>query len=58
MIYYYFQGEQQIWLMTLYDKGEAPDLTPKEKQALKSAIETELRARQSDMRAKQRKSKR
>src|SRR6516225_7639887 len=58
VIYYYFQGEQQIWLMTLYDKGEAPDLTPKEKQALKSAIETELRARQSDMRAKQRKSKR
>ena len=58
VIYYYFSGEQQIWLMTLYDKDEAPDLTPKEKQALKSAIETELRARQSAKRAKQRKSKR
>ena len=58
VIYYYFPGEQQTWLMTLYDKDEAPDLTPKEKEALKSAIEPELRARQSAKRAKQRKSKR
>jgi len=58
VIYYYFSGEQQIWLMTLYDKDEASDLTPKEKQALKSAIETELRALQSAKFAKQRKSKR
>ena len=55
MIYYYFLGEQQIWLITLYDKDEASDLTPKERQALKSAIESELRARQA---AKQRKSRR
>ena len=47
VIYNYFPSEQQIWLMTLYDKDEASDLTPKEKQALKSAIETELRARQA-----------
>jgi hypothetical protein len=46
VIYYYFPGEQQIWLITLYDKNEASDLTPKERQALKSAIEIELRARQ------------
>ncbi len=58
MIYYYFLGEQQIWLMTLYDKDEASDLTPKEKQALKSAIETELRARQGAKLAKQRKPRR
>ena len=55
MIYYYFPGEQRIWLMMLYDKDEASDLTPKEKQRLKSAIETELRARQG---AKQRKPRR
>ncbi|PYU22779.1 MAG: toxin [Acidobacteria bacterium] len=55
VIYYYFPGEQQIWLMMLYDKDEASDLTPKEKQRLKSAIETELRARQG---AKQRKPRR
>src|SRR5262250_2991676 len=56
LIYYYFPGEQQIWLVTLYDKNEASDLTPKEKQALKSAIETELRARRAAKLAKQRKS--
>ena len=58
MIYYYFPGEQQIWLITLYDKDEASDLTPKERQALKSAIESELRARQAEKLAKQRKSRR
>src|SRR5438093_10622643 len=58
VIYYYFPGEQQIWLMTLYDKDEASDLTPKETQALKGTIETELQARQSARLAKQRKAKR
>src|SRR5262244_779126 len=58
VIYYYFPSEQQIWLMTLYDKNEASDLTPKEKQTLKSAIEAELRARQAAKRTKQRKMRR
>jgi hypothetical protein len=58
VIYYYFPGEQQIWLMTVYDKDEASDLTPKEKQALKSAIETEFRARQAAKLAKHRKPRR
>jgi len=31
VIYYYFAASQQIWLMTLYDKDEASDLTPKQK---------------------------
>ena len=46
VIYYYFPGKRQIWLMTLYGKNEASDLTSKEKQTLKSAIEDELRLRQ------------
>lgn len=58
VIYYYFPGERQIWLITLYDKDEASDLTPKERQALKSAIEIELRARQATKLAKQKKSRR
>jgi hypothetical protein len=58
VIYCYFPGEQQIWLMTLYDKGEASDLTPKERQALKSAVEIEIRARQAVKLAKPRKSRR
>lgn len=58
VIYYYFPGEQQIWLITLYDKGEASDLTPKERQDLKSAIENEIRAREAVKLAKPRKSRR
>ena len=45
IIYYYFRSDHQIWLMTLYDKGEAADLTAKEKKALKAAIGSELEAR-------------
>jgi hypothetical protein len=45
LIYYHFPSEHQIWLMTLYDKGEASDLTPQEKKSLKAAIEGELKAR-------------
>ena len=46
VIHYYFSSESQIWLMTLYNKDEASDLTPRQKQALKTAIEAEIRARQ------------
>lgn len=45
IIYYYFPSDHQIWLMTLYDKDEAADLTEKEKNALKAAMESELKAR-------------
>jgi len=44
IIYYFFRSDQQIWLMTLYDKGEASDLTAGEKKALKASIESELEA--------------
>jgi len=47
IIYYFFPTDQQIWLMTLYDKDEAADLTPKDKKMLKNAIETELQSRQA-----------
>jgi hypothetical protein len=45
IIYYFFPGARQIWLMTLFGKNEAADLTPKEKRAMKAAIEAELHAR-------------
>src|SRR5580704_6639793 len=45
IIYYYFLSDQQIWLMTLYRKNEAADLTPSEKKALKNEIVKELRER-------------
>lgn len=47
VIYFYFAGDHQIWLMTLYGKNEAADLTPGEKKALKTAIETECTAREA-----------
>jgi hypothetical protein len=58
VIYYYFPGERQIWPITLYGKNEASDLTPKQKQALKSAIEDELRIRQTVRLRKRTKSRR
>ena len=45
IIYYHFRSDHQIWLMTLYGKDEASDLTASEKKALKAAIEKELEAR-------------
>lgn len=45
IIYFYFESEQQIWLMALYGKNEAADLSAKEKTSLKSAIERESRVR-------------
>jgi hypothetical protein len=58
VIYYYFREERQIWLITLYGKNEASGLTPKQKQALKSAIEDELRVRQTVRLRKRTKSRR
>ena len=58
VIHYYFPSEGQIWLMTLYDKNEASDLTAKQKQILKTALEDELRTRQTTKLRKQRKSRR
>jgi hypothetical protein len=45
IIYYHFPSDHQIWLMTVYNKDEASDLTAQQKKALKVAIETELAAR-------------
>jgi hypothetical protein len=45
VIYYYLVSDSQIWLMTLYNKDEAADLSPVEKRLLKAAIEEEIRQR-------------
>ena len=52
MIYFYFESEQQIWLMTLYGKDEAADLTAKEKKTLKAALDREVKARAQERAAK------
>jgi hypothetical protein len=43
--YYWFDGQNQIWLMTVYDKNEAVDLTPGQRKALKAAIDAEKKSR-------------
>jgi hypothetical protein len=45
VIYYWFDGQGQIWLMTIYDKNEAVDLTPEQKRTLKAAIDAEKKSR-------------
>jgi mRNA-degrading endonuclease RelE of RelBE toxin-antitoxin system len=45
VIYYWFDGQNQIWLMTIYDKNEAADLMPEQKRLLKAAIDAEKKTR-------------
>lgn len=58
IIYYHFPSDRQIWLMTLYDKSEASDLTSREKKTLKTAIEHELSVRASKRGVRSRTSRR
>lgn len=45
VIYYWWDGKQQFWLFTLYDKDEMDNLSMKEKKALKDMLKRELEAR-------------
>jgi hypothetical protein len=45
IIYYCFLDDGEIWLLTLFDKDEAVDLTKDEKTQLKRALEAERAAR-------------
>jgi hypothetical protein len=54
IIYYYFASDHQIWLMTVYGKDEASDLTAQQKKALRVAIEEELAARAAKRRVRRR----
>ena len=58
IVYYYFPLDREIWLMTLFDKDETSDPAPKEKKALKAAIEAELGAREAQRERRKRISRR
>jgi hypothetical protein len=45
VIYYCFLSEQEIWLLTLYDKDEAADLTEDERNQLRRMLEAERAVR-------------
>lgn len=52
VIFYYFPADSQVWLVTLYDKGEMVDLTPAERRILKVTIEEETRQRAAHLRSR------
>jgi hypothetical protein len=54
VIYYYLEADSQIWLITVFDKDEAADLSPAERRALKSAVDEERRQRADLRRARER----
>ena len=45
IVYYCFLSDEEIWLLTLYGKDEATDLSRDEKTALRRALEAERAAR-------------
>lgn len=47
IIYYCFLSEQEVWLLTLYDKDEAADLTKEERDQLRRVLEAERAARKA-----------
>jgi hypothetical protein len=49
VIYYCFLSQQEIWLLTLYGKDEASDLSKDEKDRLRRALESERAARRTRM---------
>jgi hypothetical protein len=46
VIYFWWQTGRQIWLFTLYSKGEVSDLTPADKKMLKQRLKIEIGSRQ------------
>ena len=45
VIYFHFPNDEQLWLMTVYDKNEADDLSTQQKKGLKQLIDIEKEAR-------------
>ena len=46
VIYYWWSGNDQFWLFTVYDKDQVDDLTPAQRKVLKHLLKTELENRQ------------
>ncbi len=45
VIYYWWDGGEQFWLFTLYNKDEMDNLSPAEKKTIKALLKAELGAR-------------
>jgi mRNA-degrading endonuclease RelE of RelBE toxin-antitoxin system len=46
VIYFWWQTGRQIWLFTLYSKGEVSDLSSADKKVLKQRLKIEIGSRQ------------
>lgn len=51
-IYYHFEEQNLVWLLTIYDKSEMEDLNQDQKKLLRAAIEREKRARKTKRRTR------
>ena len=45
VIYCWWDGREQFWLFSLYDKDEVSDLSAREKRMLKGMLDAEREAR-------------
>jgi len=45
VIYFWKDAADQFWLFTVYDKDEADDLSPKQREMLKQRLQLEIKAR-------------
>lgn len=45
VIYYWWEPGSQFWLFTLFDKEEAIDLSPREREWLRAQVKAELEVR-------------
>jgi hypothetical protein len=50
VIYFHFEEENLVWLLTVYDKSEMEDLSQDQKKLLRTAIEREKRTRKTKRR--------
>lgn len=47
VIYFWKDAADQFWLFTVYDKDEADDLSPKQRDMLRQRLQLEIKARSS-----------
>jgi hypothetical protein len=50
VVYYHFEDESLVWLLTIYDKSEMEDLSQGQKKLLRTAVEREKQARKTKRR--------
>jgi hypothetical protein len=55
VLYAYFPSDAQIFLIALYDKSQADDLTTKEKKVYREVIQAEMKSKTQGVRLLQRK---